>query len=260
MVGRFTLAAHCADAGAAVSGGDGGALRVLAAHPDGQILFAVSSAAIRYLWYGYYVPMLFVPLLCVLVALSLGKPENYRLPKWTGLLYLPTTLLLLLVLTNDLHQMVFVFPADAAAWLDTDHGYGAGYFIVMGWIVLGMVTAIIAMLLKCRIPHTKITLGLPFVPVALAALYSVLYISRIPWIELLAGDMTVVQCLLLAAGIESCIRCGLIQSNTGYEALFEASAIRAEITDDAPRTGSVRAARAVSGRQAVRGSQTNNTS
>ena len=43
------------------------------------------------------------------------------------------------------------------------------------------------------------------VPVALAALYSVLYISRIPWIELLAGDMTVVQCLLLAAGIESCI-------------------------------------------------------
>ena len=36
-----------------------------------------------------------------------------------------------------------------------------------------------------------------------------------PWIELLAGDMTVVQCLLLAAGVESCIRCGLIQSNTG---------------------------------------------
>ena len=48
--------------------------------------------------------MLFIPLLCVLVALSLGKPENYRLPKWTGLLYLPTTLLLLLVLTNDLHH------------------------------------------------------------------------------------------------------------------------------------------------------------
>ena len=69
--------------------------------------------------------MLFIPLLCVFVALSLGKPENYRLPKWTSLLYIPTTLLLLLVLTNDLHQLVFVFPADAAAWLDTDHGYGS---------------------------------------------------------------------------------------------------------------------------------------
>lgn len=81
------------------------------------------------------------------------------------------------------------------------------------------------------------TLGLPFVPVALAALYSILYISRIPWLKMLAGDMTVVQCLLLAAGIESCVRCGLIliQSNTGYRALFEASGIRAEITDKALR-------------------------
>ena len=79
------------------------------------------------------------------------------------------------------------------------------------------------------------TLGLPFVPVALAALYSILYISRIPRLEMLAGDMTVVQCLLLAAGIESCVRCGLIQSNTGYRALFEASGIRAEITDKALR-------------------------
>ena len=31
----------------------------------------------------------------------------------------------------------------------------------------------------------------------------------------------------------TCIRCGLIQSNTGYRALFEASTIRAEITDEA---------------------------
>lgn len=175
--------------------------------------------------------MLFIPLLCVFVALSLGKPENYRLPGWTSLLYIPTAALLLLVLTNDLHQLVFVFPEKAAAWLDTDHGYGAGYFIVMGYIVLGMGTAIITMLCKCRIPHSRVTLGLPFVPVGLAALYSVLYISRIRWVETLAGDMTVVQCLLLAAGIESCIRCGLIQSNSGYRALFEASGVRAEITD-----------------------------
>ena len=200
-----------------------------------KFFFAATPAAIRYLWYGYYFPMLFLPLLCVLVALSLGRPENYRLPKWTSLLYIPTTLLLLLVLTNDSHQLVFVFPKNAAAWLDTDHTYGAGYFIVMGYIALGMLTAILTMLFKCRIPHTKITLGLPFVPVALAALYSALYVAGFGWLRDLLGDMTVVQCLLLAAGIESCIRCGLIQSNTGYRALFEASTIRAEITDEALR-------------------------
>lgn len=108
-----------------------------------KFFFATSPAAIRYLWYGYYFPMLFIPLLCVFAALSLEKPENYRLPRWTRLLYIPMTLLLLLVLKNDLQQLVFVFPENAAAWLDTDHGYGAGYFIVMGWIALGMGTAII---------------------------------------------------------------------------------------------------------------------
>ena len=37
VVGHFALAAYYPDAGAAVSGGDGGALRVLAEHPDGQV-------------------------------------------------------------------------------------------------------------------------------------------------------------------------------------------------------------------------------
>ena len=198
-----------------------------------KFFFAASPAAIRCLWYSYYFPMLFIPLLSVLVALSLGKPENYRLPRWTNLLYIPPSALLLLVLTNDLHQFVFAFPPDAAVWLDTDHTYGAGYFAAMGWIVLGMGAAILIMLIKCRIPHSRHLLSLPFVPVGLAALYAALYVAGFGWLRDIAGDMTVVQCLLLAAGIESCIRCGLIQSNTGYKALFEASSIRAEITDSA---------------------------
>ena len=37
----------------------------------------------RYLWYLYYLPMLFIPLLGVLVSLSIGKPEDYRIPKNT---------------------------------------------------------------------------------------------------------------------------------------------------------------------------------
>ena len=38
VVGRFALAAHCPGAGAAVSGGDGGAVRILAVHPHRQML------------------------------------------------------------------------------------------------------------------------------------------------------------------------------------------------------------------------------
>ncbi|MDY3906458.1 MAG: hypothetical protein SOZ47_06615 [Lawsonibacter sp.] len=45
-----------------------------------RYLFAEAPWALRYLWYLYYLPMLFIPLLAVFVALSLGKPESFRLP------------------------------------------------------------------------------------------------------------------------------------------------------------------------------------
>lgn len=45
------------------------------------------SDAIRYLWYLFYLPMLFVPMLAVLIAMSLGKPDEYKLPRSTLLLW-----------------------------------------------------------------------------------------------------------------------------------------------------------------------------
>ena len=184
----------------------------------------------RYLWYLYYLPMLLIPLLAVFVALSLGKPDNFRLPKWTVYLYLPTIALLLLVLTNDLHQFVFVFPEDAIVW-GNDYRYAFGYFPTIGWMILCSVTALVIMLIKCRIPHSRTVLMLPFVPAIMLLIYGILYCFRVPWLRFLMGDMTVVFCLFIAATLESCIQCGLIQSNTGYDELFMVSRLGAQITD-----------------------------
>ena len=190
----------------------------------------------RYLWYLYYLPMLVIPLLAVFVALSLGKAESFRLPNWTALFYIPTAVLLLLVLTNDLHQLVFVFPADAIVWMN-DYHYGIGYFLTIAWIILCAVTALATMLLKCRIPHSRKVLILPFVPALLAVIYCALWVFRVleifklEWLKVIAGDMTVVFCLLFTAVLESCIQCGLIQSNTGYDELFMVSRLSAQITN-----------------------------
>ena len=184
----------------------------------------------RHLWYLYYLPMLFIPLLAVFIALSLGKPESFRLPKWTVLLYIPTAALLLLVLTNDLHQLVFRFPEDAVVWIN-EYRYGIVYFPVVGWMVLCALTALVIMLVKCRVPNSRKVLVLPFVPVVLSVIYGALYIFQLPWLRLIAGDVTVVFCLLIAATLESCIQCCLIQSNTHYRELFDASTVGAQITD-----------------------------
>ena len=183
----------------------------------------------RFLWYGYYLPMLFIPVLAVLVALSLGKPENYRLPKWTHFLYLPSALLFLLVLTNDLHQLVFFFPTGVLSTREYD--YGIGYYVVLAWMVLCAATALVIILAKCRIPQSRRYLWLPVVPFALALGYCAAYIKGVYWVWLLAGDLTVSMCLIITAIFESCIQCSLIQSNTHYAELFHASTIGALITD-----------------------------
>ena len=187
--------------------------------------------AIRYLWYLFYLPMLFVPMLALLIAMSLGKPDNYRLPGCTVFLWIISGVLLILVLTNDLHQMVFTFSREAIVWTDQDNGYAIGYYIVFGWQVLCAVAAFVLMLLKCRIPNGKQHF-LPIVPFLLSIVYSIFYYTGVNWLRFLFGDLAVFQSIMYVLTFELCIACGYIHSNSRYADLFESSVgTSAEITD-----------------------------
>lgn len=182
------------------------------------------------LWYSYYIPMLFIPLISLFMALHLGKNEDYRLPKWTNLLYIPTILLIGLVLTNDLHQVVFAFPPENT-WGKMDYHYKIGYWLVFAWTLLCAFVALAIFITKSRVPRSKRILWLPFIPLLIYVAYALLYAIRQPIIHALIGDMTAVFCLLIMAIFESCTQVGLIRSNTNYAQLFHASDIAAQIVD-----------------------------
>lgn len=191
--------------------------------------FITDIGIARQLWYLYYLPMLFIPLFSLFVAISLGKPENARLSK-TALLLLsiPTVLCLLLVLTNDLHQLVFSFP-EGEVWTDINNGYTFGYYIVLGWEILCALAAFVIMIIKCRLSYRK--KYLPFLLLACSIVYAFIYVSGVEWMQLIGGDIASAQCLMFTGILESCIQCGLIQTNTGYEELFMVSRLGAQITD-----------------------------
>ncbi len=195
------------------------------------IRFALDASTLkRTLWYLYYLPMITIPMLTVFVAFSLGKPENYRLPHGMKCLYFPTGILLFLVLTNDVHQKVFIFADDVMKKAEV-YSYGTGYFLVFGWILFCLILALTLMIFKCRLPHSHTVLMAPLIPIAAGLAYSVLYLIRVPWLKLFTGDLAAVFCVLNLALQESCIGCGLIQSNTGYEQLFMVSSLGAVLTD-----------------------------
>ena len=190
--------------------------------------FVTGLAAGRYIWYLYYLPMLFLPLLCVYIALSMGKSEDYRLSRGTGMLSIIPAALFLLVITNDLHQQVFAFKSGVPGLpVSGTYSYRPLYFICLGWMVVCMAFSLVCLFRKSRIPSGEGKRIMPFVLGCAMLLYGILYLSGIPAVRWWFGDMNVMFCLLYAAIYESCIRCRMIPSNTGYVELFEASTLAA---------------------------------
>lgn len=185
----------------------------------------------RWLWYSYYISMLLIPLMTIFIALSLGKLEDYSLPKWTRSIYLPTIILIISVLTNDFHQLVFKFP-KGQVWTGSDYQYGTLYWLVWLWMILPILAALIITIVKSRVPHSKKILYLPFIPYFGGLIYGVLYIMKVPLLRVVAGDMTAIFCLFTMAIFESLIQSGLIRSNMHYEKLFYASDLKAKIMDN----------------------------
>ena len=193
-----------------------------------KYFFAMDVNVERYLWYSYYLPMLFIPQAAVQTAVLLGQPEEYILPKWLKLLYVPTTLCFLLVLSNDFHQCVFSFTAGEV-WTDKGYSYAWGYYTVLLWEVVCAVAAFALMVYKCRLSQRK--KYLPVIGIGISILYAIIYASGAAWMQVIGGDITAALCLMFVCIFESCIYCGLIQTNTGYEELFEVCTMGAQITD-----------------------------
>lgn len=186
----------------------------------------------RYIWYLYYLPMLFIPLLGVYIALFLGKPQEIRLNVRTGCLAIVPTVLFLSVITNDLHQQVFAFSGGVPGGQDnSSFSHRPLYFACLVWMIACMVFSLVRLLNKSRIPGSGKKNLAPFVTGCITVLYGVLYLSGLPAVRWWFGDMNVMFCLLFAAIYESCIRCRMIQSNTGYVELFEATTLAACIAD-----------------------------
>ena len=186
---------------------------------------SVTHPLVRYLWYGFYVGMLFVPTLGAFIINYLGKPENHKHPKALNLLLIPPTVLLLTVFTNDLHQKVFVFY-NGFINFDQEYSYDWMYFIIMGWFIVMGFYFVVMMLVKSRVPGSRKLQKMPLMIMGGAALFWMGYSMR-----LYNCDLTVMDCLIIALLLESAIQSGLLPSNSSYQQLFDATTIHVQIVD-----------------------------
>lgn len=185
-------------------------------------------------WYLYYIPMILIPTFGLSATLLMDGEEK-KTTKWiTGTLLFFSVVLIVCVLTNDLHQRVFRFEGPVP-YSDKNYSYGILFMLIQLWIIACLVIMEILLVKKSRIPDRK-RFWLPVIPGLLLLGWNIANLLRLPFIKTFAGDMTAICCLLMAAIFQGCILCGLIQTNSRYFELFQATGgLDAEITDDSFR-------------------------
>jgi len=183
----------------------------------------------QWCWYAYYISMIFIPQFCLFAAKYVGKPEEYRFSKKWYLMYIPSIILIVGILTNDLHQLAFRFHRGyEIGWDDYQRTYL--YYAAVVWIFSCIALMIAEIVKRCRIPGTRKTIWLPIAMLGLGVLYTVLYTVDSDIFGFI--EMTAALCFTVVAIWESCIKTGLVQSNTHYEEMLKYSGLGVVVVDN----------------------------
>ena len=163
----------------------------------------------RICWYLYYLPLIFIPTLFYVCSNSLLSKMNKTRKIF---IYLISSILLILVLTNDFHELVFKF--NNGIYFHNDYNHYVGYYLIFIWIFYlfggGMI--------KLAINRLKITkdlkVFLPLIVLLLGLIYTYLYILDVPYIR--ETNMSIVNSVLICLGIELAFYLDLIPNNKKY--------------------------------------------
>ena len=187
----------------------------------------------RMCWYGYYLFQLALPVALLYLTEILDREEGEKRllrPLWPPLVVY--VLSVLLVMTNGLHQLVFRFT-PGGNWV-SDYHYGPGYWIVMVFSLLFLVSALWNLLRKGHRSSNRRGRILPLLFCGGLLVYLAAYIKRVPlaW----ESDLTVNICILSVLFFEAVLHAGLIPVNIQYQHLFTSAPISLTLLDEDGRT------------------------
>ena len=194
--------------------------------------FAEVGVLARHIWYLYYVPMLLMPLFLFYISLLVSPKERARISRRWYLTSVLTAAFIVLVLTNDAHQLVFRFQQDFNNW-DNDYSHGLLFYAVTFWQYALYIAAIVVLVIKCRIGSSRKNAWIILIPFAVGvAMNTLLLTDNMPKLN----GTNIVEfpealIFTVAVVLECCIQLGLIPTNTDYGKLFQKFSIAAQITD-----------------------------
>lgn len=210
------------------------------------VKYRIASEAfmVRLTWYAYYVPMLMIPTLFLMVCVRIGRGERSVKPGGDDrkersvkpderLWVIPAVILTALILTNDLHHLVFMPKNDALVFLGKagTYVYRIPFYLAYGWMILMLLIGIGLLVRTCGKGKDKKKLlylvGIGALWFFLIELHSLK--ARVEFIPPYETPEIHVFCML--AVFEFCIRERLIPHNENYAGFFAKLPMPVVITD-----------------------------
>lgn len=186
-------------------------------------------AVSEYAWYLFYVPMLFLPLLSlfgVLRSAALDQMPHAGLLR--GVAVGISSVLLVLVLTNQVHGWAFRFDRDGQSAV-SDYSYGPLYWAVAAWILL-VFLATAAVLVGVARRGLRAAIYVLVGVFVIAAAFSVLYVQRVE--VAFTSNMSLVYVLLFTAATEISLQLGVLPSLSWSQATFRALPLDVRVISD----------------------------
>ncbi len=173
-----------------------------------------------YTWYLLYIPLLFIPSMWFITNNQIYIKNQIYKRVFAIISLAISLLLLLLVLTNDFHEFVFIFPEGSTGSHPSDYKYNFGYFIIYAFIFLEILTTIV---LFYTFSNKKTTIKqkiLPSLVILLVLAYSIVYVVGDLYVPYLS-DMTLVYTILGTILVYVSLKCGLVKNSGAYFEFFE---------------------------------------
>jgi len=214
--------------------------KMMVAHADGIVFFMLGWIVMRTLrytvfyqveplerwcWYSYYIPMIMIPMFCFMSARCLGEPEDWKPEKGFYAMYIPAFLLVIGVMTNDMHQLAFKIRKGSGLVAEV-YDRGPIYYCIIIWALVLSGAMMISLLRKCRIPGTKRILWFPISAVMIGSICALVYAAN--QIEGFI-EFSIISYGVIITAWESCIWLGLMPSNTHYEEMLLGSSVSVQI-------------------------------
>ena len=188
----------------------------------------------RYVDYMYNIPLILIPTLFLMTCIRIHRGEDDKRSGKEQLILIPSGMLLLLVLSNDLHQLFYhrLIPLAEFHGIVGTYTYGPLFYLMYGWMGLMFFVGFAILIRKTWRRNLQALLSfacLIFLWSGLNLLNRLVFTPREMLRMFHAPEINVFSLLGM---FEVCIRNRLIPYNENYIGFFSALGLPVRITDE----------------------------